>query len=74
MIALFIVPIIVTAFVFFYLGRNQERIEWNKLIKDGTLPKPIQEGKTKSNTKPFIGKGRQAPPPPIFKRTKQQEQ
>jgi hypothetical protein len=36
--------------------------------------KPIQEGKTKSNTKPFIGKGRQAPPPPIFKRTKQQEQ
>lgn len=31
MIALFIVPIIVIAFVFYYLGRNQERIEWNKL-------------------------------------------
>jgi hypothetical protein len=74
MIALFIVQNVVIAFVFFYLGKHQERIEWNKLIKDGILPKPIQEGKTKSNTKQFTGKGRQAPPPPIFKRTKQQEQ
>ena len=49
--------------LFFYLGMYQERIGWNKLIKKGTLPKPIQEGKTKSNTKPFTGKGRQAPPP-----------
>ncbi len=37
-------------------------------------PKPIQEGKTKSNSKPFTVKGRQAPPPPVFKRTRQQEQ
>ena len=36
-------------------------------------PKPIEEGKTKSNSKPFTGKGRQAPPP-VFKRTKQREQ
>ena len=49
--------------LFFYLGMYQERIGWNKLIEKGTLPKPIQEGKTKSNTKPFTGKGRQAPPP-----------
>jgi len=27
-------------------------------------PKPIQEGRTKDNVKPFTGKGRQAPPPP----------
>jgi len=43
MIALFIVPILLVAFVFFYLGKNQERIEWNKLIKDGILPKPKKE-------------------------------
>ena len=49
--------------LFFYLGMYQERIGWNKLIEKGTLPKPIQEGKTKSNTKPFTEKGRQAPPP-----------
>jgi hypothetical protein len=49
--------------LFFYLGMYQERIGWNKLIEKGTLPKPIQEGKTKSNTKPFTGKGRQVPPP-----------
>ena len=42
MIALFIVPIVLVAFVFFYLGKHQERIEWNKLIKDGILPKPTQ--------------------------------
>jgi len=41
MIALFIVPIVLVAFVFFYLGKHQERIEWNKLIKDGILPKPL---------------------------------
>ena len=33
-------------FLFFYLGMYQERIGWNKLIEKGTLPKPIQEGKT----------------------------
>ena len=49
--------------LYFYLGKYQERIKWNKLIEKGTLPKPIQEGKTKSNTKPFTGKGRQASPP-----------
>lgn len=43
MIALFIVQNVVIAFVFFYLGKHQERIEWNKLIKDGILPKPKKE-------------------------------
>jgi hypothetical protein len=38
MIGLFIVPIVLVAFVFFYLGKNQERTEWKKLIKDGILP------------------------------------
>jgi hypothetical protein len=27
-------------------------------------PQPIKEGRTKSNSKPFTGQGRQAPPPP----------
>lgn len=27
-------------------------------------PQPIKEGKTKSNSKPFTGQGRQASPPP----------
>jgi hypothetical protein len=43
MIGLFIVPIVVTAFVSFYFGKSQERAEWNKLIKDGILPKPKKE-------------------------------
>jgi hypothetical protein len=34
MIALFIVQNVVIAFVFFYLGKHQERIEWNKLIQE----------------------------------------
>jgi len=38
MAQLILLPIV--AFVFFYLGKHQERIEWNKLIKDGILPKP----------------------------------
>ena len=43
MIALFIVPIVLVAFVFFYLGKNQERTEWKKLIKDGILTKLKQQ-------------------------------
>jgi Tfp pilus assembly protein PilW len=43
MIALFIVPIVLVAFVSFYLGKSQERAEWNKLIKDGILPKLKQQ-------------------------------
>ena len=43
MIALFIVPIVLVAFVSFYLGKSQERAEWNKLIEDGILPKPKQQ-------------------------------
>lgn len=34
MIALFIVQNVVIAFVFFYLGKHQERIEWDKLIQE----------------------------------------
>jgi hypothetical protein len=40
---LFIVPIVLVAFIGYYLGRNQERTEWKKLIKDGILPKPKQQ-------------------------------
>jgi hypothetical protein len=43
MIALFIVPIVLVAFIGYYLGRSLERAEWNKLIKDGVLPKPKQQ-------------------------------
>lgn len=28
--------------VFFYLGKYTERIEWNKLIERGILPKPFK--------------------------------
>jgi hypothetical protein len=54
MIALFIVQNVVIAFVFFYLGKNQERTEWNKLIKDGILPKPKQQEQCKCG-KPRVG-------------------
>jgi hypothetical protein len=40
----------------------QENLE--KTIKTDMKPQPIKEGKTKSNSKPFTGEGRQAPPPP----------
>ena len=43
MIGLFIVPIVVTAFVSFYFGKSQERAEWKKLIEEGRLPKPKQQ-------------------------------
>lgn len=29
--------------VFFCLGKYAERIEWNKLIEKGILPKPLKE-------------------------------
>jgi preprotein translocase subunit SecG len=40
MTALIITLFVLVAFVFYYIGKHQERIEWNKLIKDGILPKP----------------------------------
>jgi|LakMenE01Jun11ns_1017448.scaffolds.fasta_scaffold9008972_2 Tfp pilus assembly protein PilW len=43
MIALFIVPIVLVAFVSFYLGKSQERAEWNKLIEDGILTKQQEQ-------------------------------
>lgn len=36
----FIVLFMLVAYVFYYIGKHQERLEWNKLIKDGILPKP----------------------------------
>jgi len=38
-----IILFVLVASVFFYIGKRQERIEWNKLIKDGILPKPIKK-------------------------------
>jgi preprotein translocase subunit SecG len=40
MTAVIITLFVLVAFVFYYIGKYQERIEWNKLIKNGTLPKP----------------------------------
>jgi hypothetical protein len=36
----FILPLF--AILFFYLGRYVERIEWNKLIKNGIVSKPFK--------------------------------
>lgn len=33
---------ILIAIVFFYLGKYIERIEWNKLIENGKIPKPFK--------------------------------
>lgn len=43
MTALIITSFVFVAFVFYYIGKHQERIDWNKLIKDGILPKPIKK-------------------------------
>ena len=44
MIALLITVLTLVACISsFLLGKHQERIEWNKLIKDGILPKPKKE-------------------------------
>jgi hypothetical protein len=42
MIALVITSFVLVAVMSYYIGKHQERIEWNKLIKDGILPKPRQ--------------------------------
>ena len=42
MIALVITSFVLVAVMSYYIGNHQERIEWNKLIKDGILPKPTQ--------------------------------
>jgi hypothetical protein len=31
---LFIVPIVLVAFISYYFGKNQEKAEWKKLIKE----------------------------------------
>jgi hypothetical protein len=43
MIALFIVPIVLVAFISYYLGRNRERAECNKLFNDLELSKTKQK-------------------------------
>ena len=40
MTVLIITSFVFVAFLFYYIGKHQERIEWNKLIKDGIIPKP----------------------------------
>jgi hypothetical protein len=35
-----LILVIISSITSFMFGRSVERIEWNKLIKDGTLPKP----------------------------------
>lgn len=40
MTASIIILFVLVASVFYYIGKHQERIDWNKLIKDGILPKP----------------------------------
>jgi hypothetical protein len=43
MIALFIVPIVLVAFISYYLGRNRERAEWDKLFEDVELSKTKEQ-------------------------------
>ncbi len=43
MIAITVIMILVTFLTGFILGKHQERIEWNKLIKEGRLPKPKKQ-------------------------------
>lgn len=38
MITLLFLPIV--AFVFYYIGKYQERLDWNELIKMGVIPRP----------------------------------
>lgn len=37
---LILLPIV--AFVFYYIGKYKERVDWNDLIKKGILPKPFK--------------------------------
>jgi hypothetical protein len=41
-IMILILLLLLVAIVFFYLGKYTERIEWNKLIEKGILPKPFK--------------------------------
>jgi hypothetical protein len=42
MVAIITSSLIVTAVISFLLGKYHERINWNKLIEKGILPKPIK--------------------------------
>jgi hypothetical protein len=37
-----IILAIFVAIFFFFLGKYTERIEWNKLIENGKIPKPFK--------------------------------
>ncbi len=41
--ALFVASLITTAVVSFLIGKYSERIQWNKLIERGVLPKPSKK-------------------------------
>jgi hypothetical protein len=45
MIALVIIALVLVASISFFLGKHQERIEWNKLINEGILPKPKKQAR-----------------------------
>lgn len=62
MAASLILLFICVAFAFFYIGKYNERLHWNKLIEDGIIPKPI---KTRT------GFGHRNPPPPPPKKDDQ---
>jgi hypothetical protein len=38
--AVIILHFVLVAISFYYVGKYRERIKWNKLIKEGKLPKP----------------------------------
>ena len=63
MTSVLILLFICVAFVFFYIGKYNERVHWNKLIEDGIIPKPI---KTRTG---FNMNGHRNPPlpPPVKK-------
>lgn len=35
--------LLIVAFLFFCLGKYIERVQWNKLIEQGILPKPFKK-------------------------------
>lgn len=40
MVVVIITLFVLVASVFYYIGKHQERVDWNNLIKEGILPKP----------------------------------
>jgi len=45
MLAKFCAGVLVGLFIGFSIGKHLERVEWNKLIQEGKLPKPKSAAK-----------------------------